>query len=205
MNDIMASHLKKIIPFLIITILAAGGVEAFYRMTLNRLMQVSSSPKMQAEVTEVAAPIPGGEKRRPDHQVIVKRNLFGPFQGVTPTMTEQDIPDTLPATALELILIGTITGPPHARRAIILDKKKKVQDIYNQGDTIDGAVIKEIQRRKVILNVNGKDEILVPETPKTDTTTPESFSQLQLPSETPPDMPSENVFEPEPTPEPIGQ
>ena len=64
-------------------------------------------------------------------------------------------------------LLGTITGPPNTRRAILLNKKKKVQDIYCQGDKVQGALIKEVQRGKIILNVNGKEEMLVPETPKT--------------------------------------
>ena len=44
--------------------------------------------------------------------------------------------------------------------AIIKDKGKKRQDLYREGDTIQGAVIKRILRGKVILRVGGKDEIL---------------------------------------------
>ena len=198
----MVNHLKKIIPFIIIAILAAGGVETFYRMTFSRLMKASSSPKVQAAAAQVAAPISGVKKKGPGQQVILKRNLFGPPQGGKPAMTKQPIPDKLAATALELSLLGTIAGPPNARRAIILDKKKKAQDIYYQGDTIQGAVIKEIQRGKIILNVNGKDEILIPETPKSSTaTTTPGFPGLVPPEtaqEPPPDMPAENVMEPEP-------
>lgn len=200
----MVNHLKKIVPFIIITILAAGGVETFYRMTFSRLMQVNPPSTKQTAVTQAAAPISNAGKKRPDAQVIVKRNLFGSSPGLKPVLTEQPVPEKLAATALELSLLGTIDGPPNARRAIILDKKKKTQDIYYQGDTVQGAVIKEIQRGKIILSVNGKDEILIPETPKTRSapvTTRGFFPQVPPPEtaqEPPPDMPAENVMEPEP-------
>ncbi len=167
-------------------------------------MHTTQPPKVQDVLPKVTAEISDVQEKRPDYQVILTRNLFGPPpQEEKQVTTEQTASDNLEATSLDLELIGTISGPPHARRAIILDKEKKVQDIYHQGDTINGAVIKEIQRRKVTLNVNGKDEVLVPETPRTDTTTttPDTF-QLQLPhnieQNPPPDMPSENVTEPEP-------
>jgi type II secretory pathway component PulC len=168
MDDRMISHLKKIIPFIIIALLAGGGVEAFYRITFNQLMQMSRPPKIENATAKVAAPIASIEKKRPDSQAILKRNLFGPPpKAAKPAITEQAAP--LAATSLDLSLLGTITGPPTDRRAIILDKKKKLQDIYYQGDMVQGALIKEIQRGKIILNRNGKDEILVPETPKKNT------------------------------------
>ncbi|MBU3946513.1 MAG: hypothetical protein L6271_15465 [Desulfobacteraceae bacterium] len=203
----MAKYLKKIIPFIIITILAAGGVEIFYRIAFTRLMATSPEPKIQDAGTNIAAPITGGRNKRPDHQVILKRNLFGPppkenkAEKITPSAAD------LAATSLDLVLLGTISGSPKNRRAIILDKKKKIQDIYFQGDMIQGALIKEIQRGKIILNRDGKDEILVPETPKTNSTRPKNPAFLsQIPPEITPDpspeMPSEGIIEPEPM-EPI--
>ena len=206
----MVNHFKKVIPFIIITILAIGGVEIFYRIPFTRLMQTSQALKVQDAGTKIAAPVASEQKKRPDPQTILKRNLCGPSvkEAKNPT-TEQPAPDKLAATALELSLLGTITGPSNTRRAILLDKKKKVQDIYYQGDTVQGALIKEILRGKIILNVNGKEEILVPETPKTNSggvTTP----NLSLPispeagQDHPPEIPAEGVVEPEPivTPEP---
>lgn len=203
----MVNHFKKIIPFIIITILAIGGVETFYRIPFTRLMQTSRESKAQDVGTKIAPPVKSEQKKRPDSQTILKRNLFGtlPKEAKAPT-TEQPAPA---ATALELSLLGTIAGPPNTRRAILLDKKKKVQDIYYQGDTVQGALIKEIQRGKLILNVNGKEEILVPETLKTN---PGAAISPNLSSPIPPEMgqgpspeiPAEGLVEPEPivTPEP---
>ncbi|MDX1776537.1 MAG: type II secretion system protein GspC, partial [Desulfobulbales bacterium] len=44
--------------------------------------------------------------------------------------------------------------------AIILDQKKKSQDIYRVGDSVQGAEIRQILRAKVILRHDEKDEIL---------------------------------------------
>jgi type II secretory pathway component PulC len=206
----MAKYFKKIIPFIIITIVAAGGVEIFYRIAFTRLMATSPEPKIQDAVTNIAAPITGGQNKRPDHQVILKRNLFGPPPKKNKAdETAKTAADQLAATSLDLVLLGTISGSPKNRRAIILDKKKKVQDIYFQGDVIQGALIKEIQRGKIILNRDGKDEILIPETPKTNSTRPKNPALLsQLPPEmTPPpspEMPPEGIIEPEPV-EPMDQ
>lgn len=206
----MVNHFKKVIPFIIITILAIGGVEAFYRIPFTRLMQTSQIIKTQAAGVKIAVPVESEQKKHPDTQTILKRNLFGPPpKEAKAATTGQPALDKLAATALELSLLGTITGPSNTRRAILLDKKKKVQEIYYQGDTVQGAVIKEIQRGKIILNVNGKEEMLVPETPKTKSGgATNSNLSLSMPPEAgqepPPEMPAESVVEPEPivAPEP---
>ena len=210
MAERMANHFKKALPLIIITILVIGGVEAFYRIPFTRLMQTSQAIKVQDAGEKIAIPVGNEQKKHPDSQTILKRNLFGPPPKQVKAATTGPIaPEKLTATTLDLSLLGTITGPANTRRAILLDKKKKVQDIYYQGDTVQGALIKEVQRGKIILNVNGKEEMLVPETPKTN---PGGAMSSNLPSpmspeagqEPPPEMPPEAVVEPEPivAPEP---
>jgi type II secretory pathway component PulC len=205
----MVNHFKKVIPFIIITILAIGGVEAFYRIPFTRLMQTSQAVKVQDAGVKIAVPVASEQKKHPDLQTILKRNLFGPPPKEVKAVTTGPAPETLAATALELSLLGTISGPSNTRRAILLDKKKKVQDIYYQGDTVQGAVIKEIQRSKIILDVNGKEEMLVPETPKTNPGGPmgANLSSPMPPEayqEPPAEIPADGVVEPAPivTPEP---
>jgi len=206
----MVKYLKKIIPVIIITLLTAGGVEIFYRSEFTRPMAKNPEPKSEDAAINIAAPISGVEKKQPDYQAILTRNLFGPSsEEITPSMVdeEQVVPVTLEATSLELSLLGTITGSPQNRRAIILDKKKKVQDIYFQGDVLQDALIKEIQREKLILTRNGNDELLVREISKTNPAAPTQPALLsQEPPETakepPPEIPSEDIIEPEPV-EPV--
>ena len=214
----MVNLFKKIIPLIVITILAAGGVEVFYRTIFAKYLSVPSALKSQGVeekgVISGAVPAAGSRKKPADRRAILKRNLFGtPAKAAKPATTESPTPEQLAATALDLGLLGTIAGPPNKRRAIILDKKKKLQDIYYQGDVIQGALIKEIQRGRVILNVNGKDEILVPEIPKAKSgaaaaAAGPNFSSpmpAEIPQESPPETAPETAPEPPPeiAPEPV--
>lgn len=200
----MTKYLPKIIPVIIVTILLAGGVELFYRTVFTKDMATNPESKVQKATSDMAATITDGEDQQPDYQVILKRNLFGPPpKENNADETGRISADKPAATSLELALLGTITGPPQNRRAILLDKKTKVQNIYSQGDVIDGALLKEIQREKIILLVNGKDEILVPEPPTTSPTPPTDPDLLsreppETAQEPPPEIPSTDIIEPEP-------
>ena len=96
-----------------------------------------------------------------DARRVLERNLFGPppSAGKDKTSGTQPTADLQPTT-LSLVLMGTIIGPGEENRAIILEKNKKNQDIYRQGEVVQGAVLKEILRKKVVLTYNNKDEIL---------------------------------------------
>lgn len=200
----MAKYLKPLIPFIIITILAAGAVEIFYRMVLSSHKTTSPELNIQQTAPEIVGTTPADPNNQIDHQVILQRNLFAPPPPKNAPAEKVEVPVVdLAETSLELALLGTITGSSKNRRAIILDKKKKVQDIYFQGDEVQGALIKEIHREKVILTVKGRDEILVPETSSSNNTTPVNPALLyQGPMETtqeaPSDIPKEDIMEPEP-------
>ena len=97
-----------------------------------------------------------------DYRVIVDRNLFHtkekPAEKPKPPKTAQSEP--LKPTKLLVKLWGTVTSGADASYAIIEDKNKKDQNLYRIGDTIQNATVKEIFREKVVLNVQGKDEVL---------------------------------------------
>ncbi|MCP4023820.1 MAG: PDZ domain-containing protein [Desulfobacteraceae bacterium] len=63
------------------------------------------------------------------------------------------------ASSLDVRLWGTVTGPEKAY-AVIEDKKSKEQSLYEQGDVIQGATVKQILRNKVIITLNGVDQLL---------------------------------------------
>jgi type II secretory pathway component PulC len=63
-------------------------------------------------------------------------------------------------SSLAVVLMGTVTGPDDQQRAIIYDKKERRQDLYQEGDFIYQAAIKKILRGKVIVSLNGKNEML---------------------------------------------
>ena len=73
-----------------------------------------------------------------------------------------DMGDSLPKTPLQLQLKGTVVGDDTSYSwAVIEDMTTRKQDLYKVGDVISGAKIIEIYRNRVILNRDGKEEILM--------------------------------------------
>lgn len=99
------------------------------------------------------------------YSAVHERNLFktGTEPGNQPE--KLDI-ETLKPTDLNLKLLGTITGDEKKAYAVIEDTAVTRQDLYRIGDTIQNATLKMILREKVVLNVNGKDEVLGIEKPE---------------------------------------
>jgi general secretion pathway protein C len=98
------------------------------------------------------------------YEPILARDLFKTLK------IPQALPDTqalnlenLEQTQLKLKLWGTVSGAEETAYAVIEDTQQREQDLYRTGDTIQNATIKMILRAKVVLNVNGKDEVLAME------------------------------------------
>jgi general secretion pathway protein C len=101
------------------------------------------------------------------YQSIITRDLFKTQQTLKPENTLAIDPDKLAQTTLNLKLLGTITdGKNDDGYAVIEDVQKRKQGLYRSGDAIVNAMIKAILRKKVVLNVDGKDEVLLMEVDK---------------------------------------
>jgi general secretion pathway protein C len=98
------------------------------------------------------------------YQIIARRNLFRTPTDEEPAAPTIDI-EALEPTQLKLKLWGTITGEDGMTRAVIEDQTKRKQDFYRAGDEVSTAKVKMILREKVILSVNGEDQILEIEKP----------------------------------------
>lgn len=160
----MATRISNIFPFLLITLFCVGGVEGFYlgveKLILDPAKTVEPAIKPAAGVEEVTKM--KSVKRQRDYSIITRRNLFGPPpQSQQTTNKQEPVPqEELEATTLDVVLMGTIGGGEENSRAIILNKKDRKQEIYQVGDSVQGASIKEIRRGKVILSLNDKDQML---------------------------------------------
>lgn len=159
----MTSRISNIVPFLIITLVCILGVEGGY-LALERFVidpVIATKPKQETEAKQqVQQPRPNSRTvTRIDYGVITRRNLFGPPPDNGGPVVVETPPEELEATSLEVVLMGTVGGGDESR-AIILDKRDRKQEIYSVGDDVQGALIKEILRGKVILNLDGKDEML---------------------------------------------
>lgn len=158
----MKRSISAILPFLLITVGCVLLVEALYQVAGRYLFTPAEEIRVAARVPEekqsVAPP-----KRTTEDQVrsILARNLFGQ---VSPKDKDANAKETavddLQATTLDLVLMGTVIGDEDESRAIILEKEKKTQEIYRLGEMVQGAVLKEILRGKVVLTYNNKDEVL---------------------------------------------
>ena len=103
-------------------------------------------------------------KKQPLHPLsfynaITLRNLFN-TKDKSDLKTDKINIDSLKQTELNVTLWGTVTGPMGKEYAVIEDAVKKEQNLYQTGDPVQHATLKIILRNKVVLDVNGKDEIL---------------------------------------------
>lgn len=148
----------------VIALLLYAGVALWYGRMEKRLQEekpvVKServAPPMQ-EMQEAAAPAAD------DYQIILTRNIFQSLRqaGDRP---QTDL-DDLAETSLRLVLLGTITGDYDDARAIIRDEKTQLEDLYQTGSEVQGALISRISRGKVALLVNGREEVLTIKDPE---------------------------------------
>lgn len=159
----MATRITPIVPLLFITLVCVALVEGGYQLFEHFVLQPAPTAKIRD--LDVESESVAGKVEQPvtrDYRIILQRNLFGPPPGSGTAETQETTkdPDELEATSLNIVLMGTISGTEGTHRAIILDKKDNEQELYETGDAIQGALVKEILRGKVILALNGKDEIL---------------------------------------------
>jgi general secretion pathway protein C len=144
------------INLLCITVSAYVVVDGFYETISARLSQ--SPLSAQQNVYRVGDT---GTTRRPmsTYKAILERNLFNTRSDSEPQPGKVDVA-SLEETKLNLKLWGTVSGTGDGDYAVIEDVKAREQNLYRSGDAIQTATVKEIFREKVVLTVNGKDEVL---------------------------------------------
>ncbi len=147
-----------IINFLLITGTAYFGVSLFYQTAASKLIPAYSIITTGGKTQSIDK-----ESRKPlsDYRHINERNLFRIKEKPAIEKIEEkvDIAE-LKKTELKLKLWGTVTGQTSETYAVIEDTKLRKQTLYRINDTIQNAVVKEIHREKVILDVDGTYEVL---------------------------------------------
>jgi general secretion pathway protein C len=133
------------------------GVSGFYKIITTQV--VLESPKSNMKKIDIVE----REIYRPllFYKAIIDRNLFktGMEAGEKKKLNNVNL-DEIKPTELNLKLWGTVTGLPAYAFAVIEDTKSRAQSLYRTDDTIQNATVKLILREKVVLNVDGRDEIL---------------------------------------------
>lgn len=154
-----------IIHILLLTLVAYQGVSIMYKgiapPALNGMPPLPDSIDRVLDQTEKQDPI--SPERR--NQKISTRNIFKVLLQESDNTPVGQQPDSLEKplekTELKIALWGTVIGATDdASYAVIEDQKEKQQSLFQVGDEIQQATIKEIMRNKIILTFNGKDQIL---------------------------------------------
>jgi general secretion pathway protein C len=173
--------MKRIFPylnFLLITAMIYLGVDAFYKIasakfditpssSTSRLASVAAKPETRLPITE--------------YKTIIDRNLFKMDLGKE-EKPKQVAVESLKQTELKVKLWGTVTGNDGKTFAVIEQAKGREQNLYKAGDTLQDAVIKLILREKVVLHVNGKDEILEMEKIQSQGSAPRRRASVRAPT-----------------------
>ena len=145
-----------LINILLLTVGIFASVKIFYKIVTEQLDH-------DTQYREIYKTAPSLEDKISSplsyYNTITKRNLFNTKKGNAKTSEQIDI-EALKQTELKLKLLGTVTGDEKRAYAVIQEEKEKQQYLYRIGDTIQKATLKIILREKIILNVNGKDEVL---------------------------------------------
>jgi general secretion pathway protein C len=147
-----------LINVLFLTGAAYLGVSSFYQMAGARFAVISPSIE---DNEKKAAPTREATRRLSEYKAIEERNLFrlAEKQAGVAVKAKVDI-EALQETKLNLKLWGTVTGSSQNAYAVIEDVKQRVQQLYHIEDALQNAVVKEIHREKVVLEVNGAFEVL---------------------------------------------
>ncbi len=167
------SRYLSILNLLFLTAAVYLGVDLFYKSITGDLHSKNPLP-----ISLPKAPVPAA-KTYPalDHyNPVVERNLFKTDAQASEATASIKIEKIKP-TGLKLKLWGTVTDEEHRAvkaYAVIEEKGKGQQHLFREGDKIQRATIKSILRRKVVLNVDGKDEMLEMEQMRDDPRSPKT-------------------------------
>jgi len=146
-----------IINVLLITTGLYFGVSAFY--TVGTAWLGDSVEKPVTHSSKVAVKPQAENRPLSAYGAIAKRNLFNTNPDTAAPVQAINV-DNLRETDLKLKLWGTVAGRERRAYAVIEDTKTREQNLYRIGETIQDATVKMILRQKVVLSVNGRDEIL---------------------------------------------
>lgn len=159
----MTKRYFTIVNMLLVAAISYFAVQIGYQFLMTRLD--SDTVLMQrAKLTDAAE----AEARHPaaHYDAFTNRDLFKTKAAQDALAAAAAVKDKAPEpppmeqTKLQVRLWGTVAGEGIASYAVIEDLKDKKQSLYHINDEIQKAKVKDILREKVILTLNGKDEVL---------------------------------------------
>jgi type II secretory pathway component PulC len=93
-----------------------------------------------------------------EYKFLIQNDIFNAKQANTKVPIKKE---DVVLTKLDLTLKGTAVGKGHESYAIILDNRDKKEELYYLNTSIQGARITKIEKDRVFLDVNGREEALI--------------------------------------------
>ena len=146
-----------LLNLLLLTGIVYYSIEIFYktiesRMETTRVLRKTEEPGLTRNQKSTSP--------YSHYKPIMQRDLFDTAKKVDQKNDTIDV-EALKPTELNLKLWGTVANEGGTSAfAVIEELKTRKQSLYRSGDSVANATVKVILREKVILSVNGKDEIL---------------------------------------------
>lgn len=157
----LLSRYYTIFNLLVLSVVIYSSVDIFYTIAGSKLTEVKTD-SATAQYSKDTTAVRKGRPFDYYHEAI-NRDLFGAVQEEpVDTSSELEIED-LELTALNISLLGTVSGDRQDAMAVIQERGKRTQSLYKEGDTVQNATIVKILRGKVILRVGDKNQILTME------------------------------------------
>jgi len=145
-----------IINIILVSVFLYFSVQAFSKISAHRSEKEFSVDTAGSQIVQSKTSI---QRSLSYYNIINKRNLFNTGEKAAVQANQVNIED-LKQTKLKLKLLGTVTGDKYKAYAVIEDLKERKQNLYRMGDSLQNATVTAILREKVVLNLNGKNEIL---------------------------------------------
>jgi len=99
------------------------------------------------------------QKKLKDFETVIKNDIFHTTKKVSKTSVKKE--KGIKFTDLNLKLKGTVVGENNKSYAFILDGSTNKEDLYYLNNFVQGARIVKIMSDRVILNLGGREEVLV--------------------------------------------
>jgi type II secretion system protein C len=150
--------IKVLIAFLCVTLIAYALSSLLLFVLQSRLGTDKTPP-----------PLPAAQVRRDrpstlpvsHYKSIWEKNIFSTSDGIQNEAAEPVRLEDLSLTSLNCSLIGTMTDESGEGWAIIRDNDDSGQKMVTMGSDVKGARVVRIFKDKVVLNIHGKDELLL--------------------------------------------
>ena len=157
----MTARYTTIFNFVALSILLFISVDIFYRIVSAQLNDVG----IRENAVVLPSPTKGyGKPPLSSYRAITERNIFGSLESASEETKPSEY-ENLEPTSLKLALVGTVAGSDEDAAAFIEETDKRRQELYRVGDSVKDATLKAILEGKVVLSVDGKDEILTMKEP----------------------------------------